>query len=87
MCVFPLRAGLLMGYAARFDDLFGACGAAAWVLGVPGRFAGAAGRTKTAHVGRQWLGRYGKTDNGLVTVTTVWVDERAATLAPGWRSR
>jgi SRSO17 transposase len=28
--------------------------------------------TRTAHVGRQWLGRYGKTDNGIVTVTTVW---------------
>ena len=27
---------------------------------------------KTAHVGHQWLGRYGKTDNGVVTVTTVW---------------
>ena len=26
---------------------------------------------KTAHVGRQWLGRYGRTGNGLVTVTTV----------------
>jgi SRSO17 transposase len=26
---------------------------------------------KTAHVGHQWLGRYGKTDNGVVTVTTV----------------
>jgi hypothetical protein len=25
----------------------------------------------TAHVGRQWLGRYGKTDNGIVTVTTL----------------
>ena len=24
---------------------------------------------ETAHVGRQWLGRYGKTDNGVVTVT------------------
>jgi len=24
---------------------------------------------KTAHVGHQWLGRYGKTDNGVVTVT------------------
>src|SRR5215472_5305218 len=23
--------------------------------------------TKTAHVGHQWLGRYGKTDNGVVT--------------------
>jgi DDE superfamily endonuclease len=32
--------------------------------------------TKTAHVGRQWLGRYGKTDNGVVTVTTVWAGER-----------
>src|SRR5215475_8655683 len=32
--------------------------------------------TRTAHVGRQWLGRYGKTDNGIVTVTTVWADER-----------
>jgi len=30
----------------------------------------------TAHVGRQWLGRHGKTDNGVVTVTTVWADER-----------
>ena len=25
---------------------------------------------------RQYLGRYGKTDNGVVTVTTVWADER-----------
>ena len=32
--------------------------------------------TKTAHVGRQYLGRYGKTDNGVVTVTTLWADER-----------
>jgi DDE superfamily endonuclease len=32
--------------------------------------------TKTAHVGHQWLGRYGKTDNGAVTVTTLWSDER-----------
>jgi SRSO17 transposase len=32
--------------------------------------------TRTAHVGRQWLGRYGKTDNAVVTVTTVWADER-----------
>src|SRR5580693_5251943 len=31
---------------------------------------------KTAHVGHQWLGRYGKTDNGVVTVTTVRADER-----------
>src|SRR5215813_4095865 len=32
--------------------------------------------TATAHVGRQWLGRYGKTDNAVVTVTTLWADER-----------
>src|SRR5215471_20716851 len=31
---------------------------------------------KTAHVGRQYLGRYGKTDSGVVTVTTLWADER-----------
>jgi SRSO17 transposase len=31
---------------------------------------------KTAHVGRQWLGRYGKTDSGVVTVTVLWADER-----------
>jgi hypothetical protein len=32
--------------------------------------------TRTAHVGRQYLGRYGKTDSGVVTVTTVRADER-----------
>src|SRR6201981_2825133 len=32
--------------------------------------------TKTAHVGHQWLGRYGKTGNGVVTVTAVWAGER-----------
>ena len=26
--------------------------------------------TATAHIGRQYLGRYGKTDNGVVTVAT-----------------
>ncbi|WP_229686931.1 IS701 family transposase [Longimycelium tulufanense] len=31
--------------------------------------------TKTAHVGSQWLGRHGKTDRGIVTVTTLWADE------------
>jgi SRSO17 transposase len=31
---------------------------------------------KTAHVGHQWLGRYGKTDHGVVTVTAVWAYER-----------
>jgi SRSO17 transposase len=34
------------------------------------------GGVKTAHVGRQWLGRYDKTDNGVVTATTLWADER-----------
>ncbi|MEU4275881.1 transposase [Streptomyces tanashiensis] len=32
--------------------------------------------TATAHVGWQWLGRLGKTDNGVVTVATLWADER-----------
>ncbi|WP_237534402.1 transposase [Streptomyces sp. SID3343] len=32
--------------------------------------------TATAHVRRQWLGRLGRTDNGVVTVTTLWADER-----------
>src|SRR5215471_3616363 len=32
--------------------------------------------TATAHVGHQWLGRLGKTGNGVVTVTTVWAGER-----------
>lgn len=32
--------------------------------------------TRTAHVGRQYLGSVGKTDNGIVTVTTLWADER-----------
>ena len=31
---------------------------------------------KTAHMGHQYLGRYGKTGTGVVTVTTVWADER-----------
>ena len=36
--------------------------------------------TGTAHAGRQYLGRYGKTGNGVVTVTTVWADERVCYL-------
>ncbi|GAA0438572.1 hypothetical protein GCM10010357_70000 [Streptomyces luteireticuli] len=32
--------------------------------------------TATAHMGRQWLGRWGKTDNCVVTVATVWTDGR-----------
>jgi SRSO17 transposase len=32
--------------------------------------------TATAHVGRQYLGSLGKTDNGIVAVTTLWTDGR-----------
>jgi hypothetical protein len=32
--------------------------------------------TKTAHVARQYLGSLGKTDNGIVAVTSLWADER-----------
>ena len=31
---------------------------------------------KTAHVGRQWLGSIGKTDQGVVSVSSLWADER-----------
>ena len=31
---------------------------------------------KTAHVGRQYLANLGKTDNGVVSVSTLWSDER-----------
>ena len=30
---------------------------------------------KTAHVGRQWLANIGKTDTGVVSVTSLWADE------------
>src|SRR5918993_2653261 len=29
----------------------------------------------TAHVGRQWLANIGKTENGVVSVTSLWADE------------
>src|SRR5215210_1284003 len=32
--------------------------------------------SRTAHVGRQWLANIGKTDNGVVSVSSLWVDER-----------
>lgn len=32
---------------------------------------------RTAHVGRQWLANIGKTDNGVVSVTSLWADEGA----------
>ncbi len=31
--------------------------------------------TKTAHIGRQYLANLGKTDNGVVSVTSLWADE------------
>ena len=31
---------------------------------------------QTAHVGRQYLGNVGKIDNGVVSVTSLWADER-----------
>jgi SRSO17 transposase len=31
---------------------------------------------KTAHVGRQYLANLGKIDNGVVSVTSPWADER-----------
>ena len=34
--------------------------------------------TKTAHVGRQYLGSIGKIDNGIVAVTSLWADERVS---------
>jgi hypothetical protein len=30
---------------------------------------------KTAHVGKQWLGNMGKTENGVVSVSSLWADE------------
>ena len=30
---------------------------------------------KTAHVGRQWLANIGKTENGVVSVSSLWADE------------
>jgi hypothetical protein len=32
--------------------------------------------SKTAHVARQYLGSVGKTDNGIVAVTSLWADEQ-----------
>ena len=32
--------------------------------------------TKTAHVGRQYLGSIGKVDSGVVTVSSLWADEQ-----------
>jgi hypothetical protein len=34
--------------------------------------------TRTAHVARQYLGSVGKTDNGIVAVTSLWADERVS---------
>ena len=32
--------------------------------------------TRTAHVGKQYLGSLGKVDNGVVSVSSLWADER-----------
>jgi SRSO17 transposase len=32
---------------------------------------------KTAHVGRQYLSCIGKIDNGVVSVSSLWADERS----------
>ena len=34
--------------------------------------------TKTAHVSRQYLGSVGKTDNGIVAVSSLWADEHVS---------
>ena len=31
----------------------------------------------TAHIGHQWLANIGKTDNGVVSVSSLWADEGA----------
>jgi len=35
----------------------------------------ASGGKKTAHVGRQWLANIGKTESGVVSVSSLWADE------------
>jgi SRSO17 transposase len=39
--------------------------------------------TKAAHVGRQYLANLGKTDNGVVSVTSLWAEEATYPAAPG----
>jgi hypothetical protein len=39
--------------------------------------------TKTAHVGRQYLGGIGKIDNGVVSVSSLWAFPRGSTTL--WR--
>lgn len=34
--------------------------------------------TKTAHVGRQYLGAIGKIDTGIVAVTSLWADKHVS---------
>src|SRR5215208_4530879 len=36
----------------------------------------ASGGKKTAHVGRQWLANIGKTESGVVSVSSLWADEK-----------
>src|SRR5262249_50881076 len=71
------RGGAGGGDTRRFELLLGGPAGAALGGGGGGeRQSGAWEGGKTAHVGHQWLGRYGKTGNGVVTVTTVWAGER-----------
>src|SRR6266704_1202613 len=81
----PVAPGPLEGYAARFDDLFGSLaqrrGFREYLAGLlaprdRNKTLTALAGAETVHVGHQWLSRYGKTDNGVVTVTTMWADER-----------
>src|SRR5574340_781710 len=74
----PAVPGPLEEYAARFDDLFTRPAQRRGIRECLAALLAPRDRNKrlTALVGRQWLGRDGKTDNGVVTVTTVWADER-----------
>ena len=38
----------------------------------------------TAHVGRQWLANVGKTDSGVVSVTSLWADEKGRRSVRRW---
>src|SRR6266571_3184815 len=85
----PPAPGPLEGYAARFDDLFNHVaqrrGFREYLAGLLAprdrnktltALAGAEPVAGAQHPAVQWLGRYGKTDNGVVTVTTLWAGER-----------
>src|ERR671923_212545 len=72
----PSAPGPLEEYAARFDDLFTH---AAQRRGFRDYLAGLLlprDRNKTSHVAHQYLGSVGKIANGIVSVTSLWADER-----------